>query len=122
MNIALDFDNTFSADPAFWRGFILTAREAGHDVRIVTTRDDRFDRTAPLIELESFVEVIYTRGVAKRHLLTSDPDASAFKPHVYIDDKPESIIANSTTSPEDLAKWRADRGEGISIPRGCSCA
>ncbi len=121
MRLALDYDNTYSADPEFWDGVAALAKQFGHEARIVTARDDRFDRTAPLVALEAKIPVIYTRGVAKGHLLLSDPDAGDFRPDWWADDKPASIIANSTTSREDLAKWRAERGEGPSIPRGCAC-
>lgn len=45
MNIALDYDNTFTRDPQFWKDFIVLAKESGHDVHIVTYR-----RRAPNIE------------------------------------------------------------------------
>ena len=38
--IAIDFDDTFTADMDLWSGFIRTAQAAGHDVICVTARRD----------------------------------------------------------------------------------
>ncbi|RUX60149.1 hypothetical protein [Mesorhizobium sp. M7A.F.Ca.CA.002.12.1.1] len=111
MKIALDYDQTYSADPYFWQGVIKLAQHAGHEIRIVTARDDRFDRTEPLIHVEQIVPVIYCRGVAKKWHLTHFGDG--FVPDIWIDDKPESITTNSSAPPEGLAEWRANRGEAM---------
>lgn len=113
MKIALDYDHTYSLDPSFWGWFVLTARSFGHEVKMVTVRDDRFDRTTKLVEAEKILSVIYTRGAAKKWYCEHFGDG--FIPDVWIDDKPESILANSTFSPEGLAIWRAERGEGESL-------
>lgn len=110
MKIALDYDNTYSADPVFWFAVIRLARRLGHDIRIVTARDERFDRTAPLVEAESILPVIYTRGIAKKWFCEHFGDG--FVPDVWIDDKPESVISNSMATPEILQVWRKERGEG----------
>lgn len=110
MKIALDYDKTYTADRVFWNAFITAARESGHDVRIVTIRDERHDRTQPLIDLEQHVPVIYTRGVAKQFFIQHFvPD---FWPvSVWIDDRPRTIFENSDATPESLVQWRAERGE-----------
>jgi len=38
MNIGLDYDDTYTRDPALWDEVIKTFREAGHKVYIVTWR------------------------------------------------------------------------------------
>ena len=38
MNISLDFDDTYTRDPAFWNSFIVGARGRGHHVYLVTAR------------------------------------------------------------------------------------
>ena len=116
MKIALDYDLTFSLDPAFWQSFALRAALSGHEVRIVTARDDRYDRTAPLAEVENMIPVVYCRGIAKKWYLEHFSD---FAPDVWIDDKPESILANSTAAPEVLAEWRASRTEGPALDNSC---
>jgi hypothetical protein len=110
MRIALDYDLTYTADPHLWGYFLRVAAQLGHETRVVTIRDDRYDRTRPLIDLEQLVPVIYTRGVAKlffvQHFV---PD---FWPvSVWIDDKPRTIFENSDATPEALVQWRAERGE-----------
>lgn len=116
MKIALDYDLTFTLDAASWLRFAADFVAAGHEIRIVTIRDDRFDRTAELVKLEGAIGVIYTRGVAKRWFC--DHFGEGFRPDVWIDDKPETILSNSTTAPDGLLDWRASRGEGPHIPRG----
>lgn len=111
MKIALDYDKTYTLDPNFWDSFLFLAHRLNkHDVRIVTIRDDRYDRTQPLIELEQRIPIIYTRGVAKRWFVTHFGEG--FLPDVWIDDKPESIFQNSSATPDELVAWRAERGEG----------
>jgi hypothetical protein len=109
MRIALDYDQTYTADPLFWDTFIKGCSIRGHDVRIVTVRDERHDRTAPLIELERRVQIIYTRGVAKQWFCTHFTDG--WIPEIWIDDSPRSILENSSASPEWLTDWRATRNE-----------
>ena len=113
MRIALDYDNTYTADPEMWNEFIgMVKHRFGHDVRIVTARDERHDRTDELRSLENHLPVIYCRGVAKKWFLTHFGDG--FVPDVWIDDKPESINQNSDFAPDKLAEWRANRSESIS--------
>lgn len=119
MKIAIDYDGTYSEDPALWDGVIELVTQAGHEARVVTARDDRLDRTAALVSVEKKHPVIYTRGMGKRWFLERFGDG--FVPTNWADDIPESILENSKTSPADLAKWRAERGEGPTIPRRCAC-
>jgi len=113
MKIALDYDLTYTADPYFWSRFLGMCSAHGHKVKVVTVRDDRFDRTAPLVDLEQLVPVVYTRGTAKRWFMEHFGDG--FVPDIWIDDKPESILNNSTISPDALAKWRAEREDGPQV-------
>ena len=113
MKIALDYDETYSVDPEFWNLFIASAKARGHEVRGVTARDDRFDRTAGLVELEQLIPVIYCRGIAKRWYCTHFVED--FVPEVWVDDNPEAVLLNSRGTPEDLAEWRAQRNEGPTL-------
>ena len=110
MKIALDFDNCFTLDPDLWIDFVHLAKAHGHEVRVVTGRDDRYDRTTPLTIVENILPVIYTRGMAKRWYV--ERFAPDFPVDVWIDDLPERILENSPTSPEALAEWRATRPDG----------
>lgn len=88
MNIALDFDDTYTRDEPFWDTFIDNALKAGHDVRIVTYRysrqnDPRLDRLAlkiPVIYTEFMQKRPYTQGLG-------------WLVDVWIDDSPEFIVA-----------------------------
>lgn len=101
MKIALDYDQTYTADPKLWNNFIDDATNKGHDVRIVTARNPVLDK----IDVGD-IPVIYCDGVAKRfvchHFENWDPD-------IWIDDKPQSVDNNSTATKEVLAEWRANR-------------
>jgi hypothetical protein len=109
VKIALDYDNTYSLDPGFWQQFVWLAEVAGHEVRIVTVRDDRYDRTGPLVDVEKILPVIYTRGVAKKAWLTNNGAGDCWMPDIWVDDTPESILTNSPMTQDGLAEWRATR-------------
>lgn len=112
--IALDYDHTFTADPPFWREFIRMCRARGHDVRIVTARDEAHDCTPELYALEREIVVIWCRGVAKQYHCEH---FAKWVPDIWVDDKPINILNNSATSPDGLVKWRSERDEGISYAR-----
>lgn len=113
MRIALDFDNTYTLDPTGWDMVIDIWKGRGHDVRCVTARSATEDRTAPIVDLERRIPVIYTNGIAKAYIC----QYLDWVPDVWVDDKVININNNSTTSPEKLADWRATRGEGPSFPK-----
>lgn len=112
MRLALDYDQTYTLDPPFWSRFVSTAKLEGNDIRVVTVRDDRFDRTQPLVELEKRIPVIYTRGVAKGFYCLHH---AQWVPDIWIDDSPKSIIENSSATPDWLVGWRETRGEGVNF-------
>lgn len=101
--IALDYDKTFDADPKLWYMFISFATMAGHKVVLVTFRDQEFDKTPLLLDLEKVIPVYYTGGVAKRWWCEHFGPG---KVDIWIDDNPESIIGNSKFTPEELVVWR----------------
>lgn len=109
LNIALDYDNTYTADPYLWEGFITMALNAGHNIFIVTYRDDRYDKNDELQFLEEDdVPVYYTRGAAKKWWMDQfAPDEHA-KVDIWIDDRPEAILQNSGFNRKQLAEWRAE--------------
>lgn len=107
MKIALDYDNTYNANPIFWSAFIDLCIESDIDVRIVTARSPTLDR----LSKEQFswlnIPVIYCDSIAKRfycHWFADD--GKGWDPDIWIDDKPEGIINNSTATKEVLEKWR----------------
>jgi len=80
MLIALDYDNTYTADPVLWCRFIDDAKSRGHTVVIVTMRYPREDIVnAP-------VDVVYTSRQAKAGFVKAD---------IWIDDSPAWIFQDA---------------------------
>ena len=80
MIIALDYDQTYTADPVLWDRFINAAQSQGHDVQIVTMRYPH----EPIPDLG--LTVVYTGRQAKsRH----------FKADIWIDDSPGWIFQDA---------------------------
>lgn len=103
--LGLDYDETFTADRELWTTFIINAQKRGHEVYLVTYRDDRYDWTDDMNILQGMgVPIICTRGVAKEwYCIHFGPG----KIDIWIDDKPERIYKNSDATPEFLKEWRA---------------
>ncbi len=103
MKIALDYDQTYTAEPDFWNDFIDLADRRGHDIRIVTHRHEELDE---IKELPDVVK-IYTDGVAKKWFCERRGDF--WSPDIWIDDKPKGIFENGPLSQEQIVEWRANR-------------
>lgn len=86
--IALDFDDTFTADPSLWIDFITSAKARGHDVACVSYRYE----TAKQEILDALshigIAIFCNGGVAKRSYMSS----IGIEPDIWIDDMPELII------------------------------
>ena len=80
MIIALDYDKTYTADPAMWSDFIQLAQDYGHEVKIVTMRYPHEIIDSPPLA------VVYTSRKAK---------GTAFKADIWIDDSPAWIFQDS---------------------------
>lgn len=106
MKIAFDYDGTISEDFRGWLTMMQYMRVRGHDVFVVTFRDERYDINSDLEDLDGYgFNIYYTRGVAKRFW------CEQFGPghvDVWIDDKPEAIIDNSKFPKEELTLWREE--------------
>jgi hypothetical protein len=76
MQIALDYDGTYTADKELWDAFIELAQKRGHDVVCVTMRH-------PTEPIAMPVPVIYTSRKAKHSFAPSA---------IWIDDKPGWIF------------------------------
>lgn len=108
LNIALDYDDTYSADTDFWDDFIENSKKYGHNVFIVTYRDERYDEDFNLMALrDEGVKVYFTRGVAKQWWMDQFSDEIV---NIWIDDKPEAIIHNSSLPRKGLIEWREECG------------
>lgn len=80
MLIALDYDNTYTADPALWDNFVSLAQSRGHTVKIVTMRrpDEAIDTDV--------ADVVYTSRKAKSSVIRAD---------IWIDDSPQWVYQDS---------------------------
>lgn len=104
MKIAFDYDGTISEDLEGWLAVMHMMKERGHEVFVVTFRDERHDVNDDLefIFDEDF-DIYWTRGVAKRWWCEQFGPG---KVDVWIDDKPEAILNNSAYTVEELHVWR----------------
>lgn len=79
MRIAIDYDGTYTRDPAMWADFISRAMTYGHSVVCVTMRDV----TEPI---KMPCDVIYTNRKAKAAFYPAD---------VWIDDNPQWLFTDA---------------------------
>jgi hypothetical protein len=87
VNIALDFDDTYTRDTKLWDAFIWLCNASKHDIRIVTMRKKEMEHPA-LNYLALNIPVVYTEGNTKR----SYCNGIGWFPDVWIDDSPEFIV------------------------------
>lgn len=80
MLIALDYDKTYTADPALWDDFVQSAQNRGHTVKIVTMRtpQEAIDNVS--------IEIVYTSRKAKSTVVSAD---------IWIDDSPHWVYQDS---------------------------
>lgn len=92
MLIALDFDNTFTADPDFWREVVARGRERGHSFVCVTGRPDEvafYEPTKHLGDevraaLDGLMPVVFAGFEWKKVAALK----AGYKIDVWIDDQP----------------------------------
>lgn len=91
MNLSLDFDDTYTRDPAFWDAFIVSARARGHNVYLVTARTPEqgkevFDTVGKIVGRE---KCFFTSMQGKRKFMW----ANKIRIDVWIDDMPDMIVS-----------------------------
>jgi hypothetical protein len=101
--LALDYDGTYTADPAFWDGVIALAQRHGHRVVCVTMRrpEECGDVRA---HLGGQIEVIPTSREAKALYMARERQM----PDIWIDDRPHWITTSS--APAALGQWAVTDG------------
>lgn len=89
LTIAIDFDDTFMADPGLWELFIRLARCLGHTVICVTARRGKFleDRQEVEQALPAGVKAYFSYDTPKRTYMASQ----GVEVDIWIDDIPEGI-------------------------------
>ena len=101
MNLALDYDNTYTRDPIFWNLVINHAQNRGHKVYCITSRSPKdsaevYDDLAKLIGKDAcmFTNMSAKKTFAFRNNVSID---------VWIDDAP-FFIENGVKSDDGLIK------------------
>lgn len=89
---ALDFDDTFTADPELWAAWIVMAKRRGHKVYCVTARRDHEENRQEIFDLfdEWHVEipVIFCNLGSK----TWTMEQRGIKVNIWIDDAPHALV------------------------------
>lgn len=86
MIIAVDYDNTYTADPSTWDNVIKTFQAAGHTVICVTARSDAMGQPV-LDSIGQLVPVIFAGAEWKREAALK----RGYKVDVWMDDMPEYV-------------------------------
>lgn len=97
MNIALDYDETYTKDPIMWQKFIDLVQLSGHDIMIVTYRDPSLT-----LDHDPKIPVYFTSYKAKRTYMEN----KGIQIDVWIDDSPETIVGNSEWTDEQRKEWK----------------
>ncbi len=88
MLISIDYDATWTQDPAFWRKFCRMANTAGHKVILVTNRQGTAADVRELRGLRAHChEIIFAKEGPKRRAAK----ARGYRPHIWIDDNPSTV-------------------------------
>ncbi len=88
MNIALDYDDTFTADPGLWFEFIRNAQSRGHNIYVVTYRHESLGWDVRAVFDPMNIPIIFTNHNQKRPFI----QARNIRIDVWIDDAPERIV------------------------------
>ena len=93
LNIAVDFDDTFSADPIMFKEVIKIFKSRGHKVYLVTYRHGDINHVANsdiFDHKDVFDDIFFTGYNAKDNFMKSQN----IKIDIWIDDYPYSIVGN----------------------------
>lgn len=90
MNISLDFDDTYTRDPALWNVFVQDAIARGHRVYVVTMRSPEQSKEVydSIGQIVGESRCYFTCMQSKRNFMY----AKGIPIHVWIDDMPDAIL------------------------------
>jgi hypothetical protein len=99
MNISLDFDDTYTRDPALWEAFVVSAMHRGHIVYVVTLRtpeqgDDVMNTIGKVVGAG---KVYFTSMQSKKNFMWKN----GIRIDVWIDDMPDCIVRGIDTEVND---------------------
>lgn len=91
--IAIDFDDTFTADPELFSAMMLSAIERGHRVICVTSRRNSEENSNDMLEIFEKhnllkIQIIFCNIDSKLWTM----EKLKFKVDIWIDDAPYSIV------------------------------
>ena len=91
MIIALDFDDTYTADPELWCEFVKMCRILNHKVILVTARDDTFVQRDYIQKalVNCDIDDIYLTSCAPK---TTYMERQGITVDIWIDDHPERLV------------------------------
>ena len=91
--IAIDYDDTFTADMALWSGFMRAAQEAGHAVICVTAREDNARDRGQIEQTfevwDCVVPVTFTNRGSKLEAMA----AAGVGVDIWIDNDPVTLVS-----------------------------
>lgn len=90
--IALDYDGTYTADPALWDAFIRAAQKQGHTVGCVTWRRNNAVEAPVVHKLgqRHNMPLFFTGRKAKLQFMADQ----GIQVDIWIDDRPDAILAD----------------------------
>lgn len=92
MNIALDYDGTYTNDPELWDKLIEQARARGHKVYCVTMRYPTESNEVYASLAGKVDDIILTCRMAKLNYLA----VKGITIDVWIDDRPDFVLMNAS--------------------------
>ena len=89
LTIAIDFDQTSTANPALWKNFIVEAKEMwGYEVVCVTGRSDEGQWGNEVREaLNGLIPIVFAGHLWKRDAA----EKAGYQIDIWIDDNPEYV-------------------------------
>ncbi len=92
LTIAIDFDDTFGADPQAWRKVVGVLHEMGHQCVLVTNRPDEMGNDVRA-EVGDLMPILFAGVWSKR----STAHNAGYNVDIWIDDSPQNIDSDGLT-------------------------
>jgi hypothetical protein len=92
LNLSIDYDETYTRDPAAWNEFIDLMQSNGHNVYCVTLRHDKTEGKPVREALAKRVDgLFFTNRQAKKDFMAE----RGIRIDVWVDDNPAFILTNA---------------------------
>lgn len=94
MVIAIDYDDTYTADPDFWRKFIHAANNSGHTIIMVTQRCRCYPEQVREVEerVGRLLPIIFAGDPLLAQSKMQAAQTAGYVVDVWIDDNPQSVL------------------------------